>query len=232
MEKKGLFERLTEFWREKIGAEEAEGIGFWTKGKPTEKSFAGKAAAFAEQKERKRTFWEKRATLAEKEQERGILEQEKRFFFLEQENGQEWHTKNAEDADGEKKSAREKKIAGEEKAVQAALPLKKTALFTAELFPGKMQTEAEESRLGQMFLLEKPEGKKKRQSIAPAAEFAKPEKVAPQESEKPQERAAESEAAKAETLRTEEIFDIEKLMQQITKKLWEERESCGRRLRG
>ena len=31
--------------------------------------------------------------------------------------------------------------------------------------------------------------------------------------------------------RKEEPLDIEKLMGQMTKKLWEERESCGRRLR-
>ena len=56
------------------------------------------------------------------------------------------------------------------------------------------------------------------------------------------EAEQKTEAAKAEEQQTEKVHlwtepqkeaevDVEKLMRQITKKLWEEREGCGRRLR-
>ena len=55
-----------------------------------------------------------------------------------------------------------------------------------------------------------------------------------QEEEKTEEEAEESperEKIKKEGQQVESEIDIEKLMRQMTKKLWEERESCGRRLR-
>lgn len=39
-EKKGLFGRLLDFWKEKIGAGETKGIGFWNGARELENRFA------------------------------------------------------------------------------------------------------------------------------------------------------------------------------------------------
>ena len=176
-ERKGLFGRLLDFWKEKIGTGETKGIGFWNGAKSLEDPFAEMGNAVSlKQEEKKKTFWEEKA----------------------------------ETALGEKKR-------------------KGSHLFTAAVFREERQEEAEESKMGQAFLWEKPEMEQKRRSIVPVTEKM-------QQEETPVAEAAQempkTETAKREEPQTEMPFDIEKLMQQMTKKLWEERESCGRRLRG
>ena len=64
-------------------------------------------------------------------------------------------------------------------------------------------------------------------------EVMPPEEVVQEEekTEKEAEESPEREKIKKEGQQVESEIDIEKLMRQMTKKLWEERESCGRRLR-
>ncbi|MGM9917281.1 hypothetical protein [Anaerotignum sp.] len=210
-EKKGLFGRLLDFWKEKIGIGETKGIGFWNGAKNLENPFAGDAVSL-KQGEKKKTFWEEKVEtiLGEKEEEGGLLEQEKKLFFAEAEDGQEKDSEAAED--GEKTEKR-----------------KVSNLFLTEVFREERQEEAEESKMGQAFLWEMPEMEKERRSIVPVTEETKQEKTPAAEAE---QEMPKTKTAKREEPQTEMSFDIEKLMQQMTKKLWEERESCGRRLRG
>lgn len=212
-EKKGLFGRMLDFWKEKISMDETDGIGFWNGKETTETHFAEMGAVAAlSQGETKRAFWEEAAetALEKKEADSDILEQEKRFFFVEAEK---------EEKEKFSEPTEEEKI--QKKAV--------SRLFTAEFFREEKETEVEEGRMGQAFLWEEPEEEKEKRSIVPVAEEgAQAEKnIAEAEEEMPK-----VEPVKREERQEEMPFDIEKLMQQMTKKLWEERESCGRRLRG
>lgn len=97
----------------------------------------------------------------------------------------------------------------------------KTALFAAEVFPEK-----QEEKNGRMFLWEAPVEEKAERKIISVTEKTVEKKELSMEEEQPQEVFPEREGTQ-----TAPEVDIEKLMGQITKKLWEERESCGRRLR-
>ena len=210
-EKKGLFGRLLDFWKERIGAGETEGIGFWNGAKNVQNPFIEMGDAVSlNQREKKKAFWEEKVEtiLEEKEQENGILEQEKQIFFAEAEDGREKDSEATEE--GEKTEKR-----------------KASNLFLTEVFWEKRQ--AEERKMGQAFLWEKPEEEKEKRSIVPVAEEAKQERVVAAEEKQEMPKA---ETKKRQEPQTDAPFDIEKLMQEMTKKLWEERESCGRRLRG
>ena len=67
----------------------------------------------------------------------------------------------------------------------------------------------------------------KRQVIPVSEEKVQEKELAVEEIKEPQSTVV----SKKEEKQTEPVVDIEKLMRQMTKKLWEERESCGRRLR-
>lgn len=224
-ERKGLFGRLLDFWKEKIGTGETKGIGFWNGAKSLEDPFAEMGNAVSlKQEEKKKTFWEEKAetALGEKKAEGGFLKQEKKLFFAEAEKKQKETLEAGEEGEGTGAIEGTEEIEGTEKR-------KGSHLFTAAVFWEERQEEAEESKMGQAFLWEKPEMEQKRRSIVPVTEKM-------QQEETPVAEAAQempkTETAKREEPQTEMPFDIEKLMQQMTKKLWEERESCGRRLRG
>ncbi len=211
-EKKGLFGRLLDFWKEKIGAGETKGIGFWNGARELENRFAEMGDAVSLKQEKKKAFWEEKVetVLGVKEETGGLLEQEKKLFFAEAEKEQKENSEVGEE--GEKTEKR-----------------KVSSLFLTEVFQEERQEEAEGSKMGQAFLWEMPEMEKERRSIVPVTEKMQQEKTPVAEAEQEMPKA---ETAKREEPQTEMPFDIEKLMQQMTKKLWEERESCGRRLRG
>ncbi|MGN0134920.1 MAG: hypothetical protein ACI4AO_09345 [Anaerotignum sp.] len=211
-EKKGLFGRLLDFWKEKIGAGETKGIGFWNGAKNVQNPFIEMGDAVSLKQEKKKTFWEEKVetVLGEKEETGGLLEQERKFFFAEAEKKREGISETVEDGEG----AEERKV---------------SHLFTAEVFREERQAEAEKSKMGQAFLWERPEEERDRRSIVPVAEEAEREKAIVSEGE---QEMPKTETVKREEPQTETELDIEKLMQEMTKKLWEERESCGRRLRG
>ena len=82
--------------------------------------------------------------------------------------------------------------------------------------------------MGKPFLWEMPMEEQEKRSIIPV--MAEPVQEKESVLEERQEKL-ERETTKREELQAEPTVDIEKLMRQMTKKLWEERESCGRRLR-
>ena len=204
-DKKGLFGRLLDFWKEKIGAGETDSIGFWNDTETVENHLAEMGAvASLTQEETKKAFWAESIETAQEEKE------EKLFF--------------AEAAE------EEKPLEAEVESLNGKRDVSK--IFTAEVFwnGGRETEETEEHGLGTAFVWETPEEEKAIRNIIPVMEEDEQEEQIA-ETEPAQEIRLE-EMPKREDKQTETQIDIEKLMRQMTKKLWEERESCGRRLRG
>lgn len=88
------------------------------------------------------------------------------------------------------------------------------------------EKEERQTKQGKPFFREETMGKRK---IVPVIE----EEIVPLQMEKTEEKQEEKlePKQKKEERQQETDVDVETLMQEITKKLWEERESCGRRLR-
>lgn len=208
---KGLFGRLLDFWKEKISISERGRIGFWNGAENVENHFAemGAVAALSQQ-ETKKAFWEEAAAQAEKTVSAGeILEKQKKVL-------------RGEAAEREKEGAKS--------FAEAEMTEKKqrTNLFSAEILRESKQTEEKESTMGRAFFAEPEKEEREKRSIVPvSAEVVQEEKVHAAEEEK----MPEKEIHKKEETQTESVIDIEGLMRHMTKKLWEERESCGRRLR-
>ena len=199
-EKKGLFGRLLDFWKEKVGMGETDSIGFWKEAEPLEKHFSEVVAHF---------FWEEKADggLGGKEQDNSVLEKQKKIVFAEaKEKENLWISEETEDMERKQR----------------------VNLFSAEFFREGRKAEAEEGVLGKPFLWEMPMEEQEKRSIIPV--MAEPVREKEMVLEERQEKL-ERETTKREELQAEPTVDIEKLMRQMTKKLWEERESCGRRLR-
>ena len=208
-EKKGLFGRLLDFWKEKIGIGGTDSIGFWHEKRTVENHFAemGTVAALSQQ-EMKRVFWEEAAeTVFQQEEMENIVLGKRKDAVIEKKED------SASEMQEESERAENKRT---------------TRIFTAELFREEKQAEAEKEGMGRTFFLEKPvEEVEWRRVIPVTAEMAHEKKVALEE---PQEMEKREEPQRKE-VQAEPVVDIEKLMRQMTKKLWEERESCGRRLR-
>ena len=198
-EGKGLFERLMDFWKEKIQMVGEERIGFWYEKDSLEEHFAEMGAvADMNRKEVQKNF-----SFEMEEKQQRVLD----MFSVEK----------AEEPQKKKKS-----------------------VFAESVQMFKENEKAEESKNAQVLLWEEPEMEKRnRESIAIAvqAEKAKGERIAAVvRAEKAAESFTEEKeedremSARIEQQKMAEI-DVEKLMQHITKKLWEEREGCGRRLR-
>lgn len=201
-EKKGLFGRLLDFWKEKISIGEPNGIRFWNETETAEDHFAEMGAvASLTQEEMKRNFWEETAEAVQEESERQI------FFVEETERKRTLETEDIE--------PNEKRMVSK--------------MFATEVFwNGEQETEEAEHGVGKTFLWEMPEEEKMVRNIIPVAEKVEQEEIA--ERETLQEFQSEELPGK-ESKQPDPQIDIEKLMRQMTKKLWEERESCGRRLR-
>ena len=209
-EKKGLFGRLLDFWKEKVGMGEMDSIGFWKEAEPLEKHFSEIGAVdVLNQQETRKVFWEEKADggLGGKEQDNSVLEKQKKIVFAEaKEKENLWISEETEDTERKQR----------------------VNLFSAEFFREGRKAEAEEGVLGKPFLWEMPMEEQEKQSIIPV--MAEPVQEKESVLEERQEKL-ERETTKREELQAEPTVDIEKLMRQMTKKLWEERESCGRRLR-
>ena len=198
-ERKGLFERLMDFWREKIYMVGEDRIGFWYEKDSLEEHLAEMGAVADEsRKEVQKNF------SSEKEEKRQMLQE----MF------------SADKTEEPQK--------------------KKESIFLESVQMFVENEEAQRNRNVQVLQWEEPEmekGERKNIAIVDLKEKAKEERiVAAIREEKVMEPFTEAKeenremSAKIEQQKTAEI-DVEKLMQQITKKLWEEREGCGRRLR-
>lgn len=184
-ERKGLFERLMDFWKEKIYMAGEDGIGFWY-----EKSYLEEYSAEMGDMDAVRQKEVQKIFSLEEERKRQKLQE---LFSVEKE---------------EKLEKREDRV------------LEKSA----ELFREK--EDLQRNRKVKVLLWEMPETERgKREPIGIAVQ--KEKAAEPVAEEKVEERKRN---VWAEPQKMAEI-DVEKLMQQITKKLWEEREGCGRRLR-
>lgn len=213
-EKRGLFGRLLDFWKEKT-EETGGGIGFWSGGKT-----AGKAAAEnrqdalpQEKTEKKPFFWEEtvRTAKEKKAEEAETFGQERRRSFAEEKTEEAKGTalRTAEESTQERKTI--------------------APIFMAEIFREKTERREAEERRKTIFMQEAPFAEQeKRKTIPIVAETGLAEKAAAAEEAKdvPQEAPKkEREQAKGAEI------DIERLMREMTKRLWEEREASGRRLR-
>lgn len=177
-EKKGLFGRLLDFWKEKT-EEAGGGIGFWSGGKTEGKTAAeNRQDALPQEKaEKKPFFWEETVRT-----EKGKKAEEAETF------GQEWRRPFAEEKTAEAKGPA---LRTAEESTQERKTI--APIFTAEIFREKTERREAEERRKTIFMQEAP---KKEREQAKGAEI-----------------------------------DIERLMREMTKRLWEEREASGRRLR-
>ena len=198
-ERKGLFERLMDFWKEKIHMVGEDKIGFWYEKDSLEEHFAEMDAVDdVNRKNVQKTFF------PEKEEKQQRIQE---MFSAEK----------AEEQTKEKES-----------------------IFAESVKMFKENEEAERSRNAQVLQWKEPVMEKRNREnivIIEQEEKTKGERIADEiREEKNAESFAEEKeedrgmSARIEQQNSAEI-DVEKLMQQITKKLWEEREGCGRRLR-
>ncbi|MBQ7103685.1 MAG: hypothetical protein IJN89_06475 [Anaerotignum sp.] len=197
-ERKGLYGRLLDFWREKFDMGETDSIGFWHEKEGLGQYFSEMGAV---------------ASLTQEETKR-IFRQEEKESVLE------------EVSSGEIFFAEKNLLQKEEEYPRTEKREEK--LFSEGMFWVAKENEDGENWWGKPFLRETPEKETEKRSILPVMGEME------QEKEKSAEEAQEMpgrEERKKEEQQADPVIDIEKLMQQITKKLWEERESCGRRLR-
>ena len=197
-EKKGLFGRLLDFWKEKT-EEAGGGIGFWSGGKTEGKTTAeNRQDALPQEKaEKKPFFWEEtvRTAKGKKAEEAETFGQERRRSFAEEKTAEAKGPalRTAEESTQERKTI--------------------VPIFTAEIFREKTEWREAEER---------------RKTIPIVAETGLAEKAAA--SEEAEELPQEAPKKEREQAKGAEI-DIERLMREMTKRLWEEREASGRRLR-
>ena len=181
-EEKGLFYRLMDFWKEKVGLGETEKIGF-----PEEKR-------------------ERKISLAEMGAVAMLAQEETRQMF-----GKEEYL------------PREKEERKENTAVWAEKPVQIAERKAIEWMRKEAVSEERVSEKANDIFSVKEE---KRKNILLTAAEKEQKKGFSEEMEE-----TKTELPKKEERQTEQNVDIELLMQKITKKLWEERESSGRRLR-
>lgn len=216
-EKKGLFGRLMEFWREKTALEKADGIGFWNDADHAEKYFAEKGAVSSVmQEEIKKVFWKNDPKNAEETKfgtREETAEEQSIFFIPEKEIRPEVFRKDETETDRSERNKWHSEI------------------FRAEIFRDRETQEDEKpEKKEKTFLWGKPEETEQMaRRIIPVEEAVTEKKKFEEKDE--QETARTTELPERKEKQTETNIDIEKLMCQITKKLWEEREGCGRRLR-
>ena len=213
-ERKGLFGRLLEFWTEKIRMVGEDKIGFWQETEFFEEHLAemGVVAAVS-QRETQDLFAEEMAEILPQTAEMVVLMEEKR--------------KRIEETTENISTSKERR----------------TTIFLAEHFQEERWEEAEESRLRRAFLWEIPKEEQEKRSIVPVAENVEQKEVSffaeervMQEGKEESSLAEEPillkrEEEKAENRLPNPVVDVEELMREMTRRLWEEREGCGRRLR-
>lgn len=167
-------------------------------------------------------FWteEKEKRIFAAERERGgfgavFLSEKSRRNFWEQEDFAEKEIRRKEELAAE----------GQEKKTEH---LETTRLFFAEGLREGQKERKEKSGIGRAFWTEAVTGEQaeRRKTVPIVSTVAEKKKTPPaaEEQRTPQKQEKTEKEERSE-------IDIERLMRQMTKRLWEERESCGRRLR-
>jgi len=216
-ERQGLFQRLLSFWQGKTEADAEKGIGFWNGAEPEGKPFAEVGKLFSVgREEMKKPFWEETAdaVVERRKREEMIFEKQKIApdVFAQQETGEAVLDRETVVEGEAKKSIWENR----EETVG-----KKGRIFSVDLF-----REDKEKSGSELFFMESPEGPQEKRARIPALADGQQKK----------EPITEEQVLKQEVIRKKEVqaepgIDIEKLMRQMTEKLWEEREGCSRRFR-
>ena len=162
-EKKGLFGRLLDFWKEKT-EEAGGGIGFWSGGKTEGKAAAeNRQDALPQEKaEKKPFFWEEtvRTAKEKKAEEAEAFGQERRESFAEEKTAEAKGTalRTAEESAQERKTI--------------------VPIFTAEIFREKAEWREAEERRKTIFMQEAPFAEQeKRKTIPIVAETGLAEKA-------------------------------------------------------
>lgn len=213
-EKKGLFGRLLDFWKEKT-EEAGGGIGFWSGGKTEGKTTAeNRQDALPQEKaERSPSFGRKQCGQQRKRRQR-------KQRLSGRNGGRSFAEEKTEEAKGPALRTAEESTQ-ERKTI--------VPIFTAEIFREKTEWREAEERRKMIFMQEAPFAEQeKRKTIPIVAETGLAEKAAA--SEEAEELPQEAPKKEREQAKGAEI-DIERLMREMTKRLWEEREASGRRLR-
>ena len=198
-EKKGLFGRLLDFWKEKT-EEAGGGIGFWSGGKTEGKTTAeNRQDALPQEKaEKKPFFWEEtvRTAKEKKAEEAETFGQERRRSFAEEktEEAKGPALRTAEESTQERKTI--------------------VPIFTAEIFREKTEWREAEERRKMIFMQEAPFAEQeKRKTIPIVAETGLAEKAAA--AEEAEELPQEAPKKEREQAKGAEI-DIERLMREMT----------------
>ena len=217
-EKKGLFRRLMDFWRGKTDMDTRERIGFWNEMEPEGKHFAELGAVFSEsQEETKKAFWQMREGSAFERQERGGIfreRQEKRIAETAEKEGL-WENREVTAESGGS-------------VFQMNFFRERPEEMSAEEKPLFMELSKETTAGEKPFFMKMVEEKgERRKSIPVGSDQFQKKKVVSEE----QQEVVQQDAYEEKEMQAEPVIDIEKLMRQMTERLWEERESCGRRLR-
>ena len=163
-EKKGLFGRLLDFWKEKT-EEAGGGIGFWSGGKTEGKTAAeNRQDALPQEKaEKKPFFWEETVRT-----DMGMKAEEAETF------GQEWRRPFAEENTAEAKGPA---LRSAEESTQERKTI--APIFTAEIFREKTERREAEERRKTIFMQEAPFAEQeKRKTIPIVAETGLAEKAA------------------------------------------------------
>ena len=196
--------------------------GCWTFGRKRRKKPAAASVFGAEEKrkekQRQKTdrthfFWEEtvRTAKEKKAEEAETFGQERRRSFAEEKTEE---AKGTELRTAEESTQERKTIA---------------PIFTAEIFREKTERREAEERRKTIFMQEAPFAEQeKRKTIPIVAETGLAEKAAA--AEEAEDVPQEAPKKEREQAKGAEI-DIERLMREMTKRLWEEREASGRRLR-
>ena len=217
-EKKGLFRRLMDFWRGKTDMDTRERIGFWNEMEPEEKHFAELGAVFSEsQAETKKAFWQMlEGPVFEKQETGGIFRerQEKRIVETAEKEGL-WENREVTAESGGS-------------VFRMNFFRERPEDMSAEGKPLFMELSKETTAGEKPFFMKMVEEKgERRKSIPVGSDQFQKKKVVSEE----QQEVVQQDAYEGKEMQAEPVIDIEKLMRQMTERLWEERESCGRRLR-
>ena len=100
-------------------------------------------------------------------------------------------------------------------------------MLIGDVFRVKAEGEPKGMEWGKTFFWDAAEKEDEKRNIIPVIMDKREEKM-PEKKEQPEEG---TEPVWREEEKAEPMEDIESLMRQITKRLWEEREGCSRRLR-
>lgn len=216
-ERTGLFWRLLEFWRQREPQGEKEtGIGFWQnteRNKPlfwkeTDDIFVKYPPEM--QKKRQKVFW-KETSITEEEQET-----ESSYF--------------SRKSDTEAQQTGQKRSFSEAPKQEQAEQKRKNGIFDTTAFRREAQR-PNERQMGIFRIFSENEAwdmEHERHRPVPVEDNTENSKAAPNAEPSTQWKAASKESVQ-EVQKPEPAIDVEALMRQMTKRLWEERESGGRR---